>query len=65
VLYFFADKDQKHIEWLSGTHYYVLNGQQFIVSQKGYAALTKEASFRLYYASRSGRLVNIEPISGE
>ena len=62
VLYFFADKDQKHIEWFSGTHYYMLNGQQFIVSQKGYAALTQESSLRLYYASRSRRLVNIEPI---
>jgi hypothetical protein len=65
VFYFFADKNQKHIEWFSGTHYYVLDGQQFIVSQKGYAALTKELSYRLYYASHSRRLVNIEPVSGE
>ncbi|MCP4540543.1 MAG: hypothetical protein GY832_25685 [Chloroflexi bacterium] len=65
VFYFFADKNQKHIEWFSGTHYYVLNGQQFIVSQKGYAALTEESSCRLYYASRSGRLVNIEPVPGD
>ncbi len=60
VFFFFADEFQKHIEWFSGTHYYVLNEQQFIVSQKGYAALTEESSCRLYYASRSRRLVNIE-----
>jgi hypothetical protein len=60
VFGFFANDDQKQIEWFSGTHYYVLNGQQFIVSQKGYAALTRELSCRLYYAPRSRRLVNIE-----
>ncbi len=65
VLYFFADEYQKHIKWFSGTHYYVLNGQRFIVSQKGYAALTDESPYRLYYASQSRRLINIEHISGE
>jgi hypothetical protein len=66
VLYFFADDAyQKRIEWFSGTHYYVLNGQQFIVSQKGYAALVDELSCRLYYATCSRWLVNIEPVSGE
>ena len=65
ALCFFADKGQKDIEWFSGTHYYVLNGQQFIVSQKGYAALADESSYRLYYASQSKRLVNIEPVSEE
>ena len=65
VFDFFANKDQKHIEWFSGTHYYVLNGQQFIVSQKGYAALTQESSYRLYYGSCSRWLVNIEPVPNE
>jgi hypothetical protein len=61
VLHSFAEEHAKHIEWFSGVHYYVLNGQQFNVSQKGYTALTKESPWRLYYASHSKRLVNIEP----
>lgn len=65
VFRFFAEDFAKHIWWFSGTHYYVLNGQQFTVSQKGYAALTQESSWRLYYASRSKRLVNIEPVPGK
>ena len=62
VFRFFAEDHAKHIAWFSGVHYYVLNGQRFTVSQKGYAALTKESSWRLYYASHSKRLVNIEPV---
>jgi len=64
VFRFFAEDHAKHIAWFSGVHYYVLNGQRFAVSQKGYAALTKESSWRLYYASHSKRLVNIEPVPG-
>ena len=62
VFHFFADDHAKHIKWFSGTHYYVLNEQQFVVSQKGYAALAKESPWRLYYAFHSKRLVNIEPV---
>ncbi len=61
VFHFFADDHAKHIEWFSGVHYYVVNEQQFVVSQKGYAALAKESPWRLFYASHSKRLVNIEP----
>jgi hypothetical protein len=60
----FAEDHAQHIWWFSGVHYYVLNGQQFTVSQKGYAALTQESPWRLYYASHSKRLVNIEPAPG-
>ena len=63
VFRFFAEEHAKHIAWFSGVHYYVLNGQQYTVSQKGYAALTKESPWRLYYAPHSKRLVNIEPVS--
>jgi hypothetical protein len=64
VFRFFAEDHAKHIAWFSGVHYYVLNGQRFTVSQKGYAALNKESSWRLFYASHSKRLVNIEPVTG-
>jgi len=64
VFHFFAADHAKHIMWFSGTHYYVLDGQQFTVSQKGYAALTQESPWRLYYASHSKRLINIEPVPG-
>ncbi len=60
VYHFFDSDHDRHINAFSGVHYYVLNGQQFTVSQKGYAALTKESSCRLHYASHSKRLVNIE-----
>jgi hypothetical protein len=43
----------------------MLDGQRFIVSQKGYAALTEGPSYRLYYVPRSKRLVNIEPVPGK
>jgi len=62
VFHFFADDHAKRIEWFSGIHYYVLNEQQFVVSQKGYAALAKESPWRLFYAPHSKRLVNIEPV---
>jgi hypothetical protein len=64
VLQFFSDDQGRYIKWFSGIHYYVLNGQQFIVSQKRYAALTQTASWCLYYAPHSKRLVNIEPVPG-
>jgi hypothetical protein len=64
VLRSFAEDHAKHIWWFSGVHYYVVNGQRFTVSQKGYAALTEELPWRLYYASHSKRLVNIEPVLG-
>jgi hypothetical protein len=64
VFHVFAEDHAKHIMWFSGTHYYVLDGQPFTVSQKGYAALTQESPWRLYYASHSKRLVNIEPVPG-
>ena len=64
VLQFLSDDQGRYIEWFSGIHYYVLNGQQYVVSQKGYAALTQPSSWRLYYAPHSKRLVNIEPVPG-
>ena len=64
VFDFFADDHARHIKWFSGMHFYVLNKQEYTVTQKGYAALAKESFCRLYYASRSRRLVNIEPMPG-
>jgi hypothetical protein len=65
IWFFSVDQRVQHLEAFKGTHFYVLDGQRFIVSQKGYAALTEGLSYRLYYAPRSRRLVNIESVPGE
>jgi len=65
IWFFSVDSRAQYLEAFKGTHFYVLDGQRFIVSQKGYAALTEGPSYRLYYVPRSKRLVNIEPVSGE
>jgi hypothetical protein len=44
-----------------GTHYYLANDYQFIVSQKGYNALEDHMPHILYFAPRSKKLINIEP----
>ncbi|MFL7792951.1 MAG: hypothetical protein AB8I69_12480 [Anaerolineae bacterium] len=65
IWFFSVDQRVQHIEAFKGTHFYVLDGQRFIVSQKGYVALTEGPSYRLYYVPRSKRLVNIEAVPGE
>jgi hypothetical protein len=65
IWFFSVDRRAQYLEAFKGTHFYVLDGQRFIVSQKGYAALTEGPSYRLYYVPRSKRLVNIETVSGE
>lgn len=64
IWFFSVDQRVQHIEAFKGTHFYALDGQRFIVSQKGYAALAEGPSYRLYYVPRSKRLVNIEPVPG-
>lgn len=65
IWFFSVDQRAQYLEAFKGTHFYMLDGQRFIVSQKGYAALTEGPSYRLYYVPRSKRLVNIEPVPGE
>jgi hypothetical protein len=65
IWFFSVDQRAQYLEAFKGTHFYVLDGQRFIVSQKGYAALTEGPSYRLYYVPRSKRLVNIELLPGE
>ena len=65
IWFFSVDQRVQHIEAFKGTHFYALDGQRFIVSQKGYAALAEGPSYRLYYVPRSKRLVNIEAVPGE
>jgi hypothetical protein len=65
IWFFSVDRRVQHLEAFKGTHFYVLDGQRFIVSQKGYAALTEGPSYRLCYVPRSKRLVNIETVPGE
>jgi hypothetical protein len=65
IWFFSVDSRAQYLEAFKGTHFYVLDGQRFIVSQKGYAALTEGPSYRLYYVPHSKRLVNIESVPGE
>lgn len=61
----FSSSEHPSVELFKGTHFYVLDGQRFIVSHKGYAALTEGPSYRLYYVPHSRRLVNIELVLDE
>ena len=45
-----------------GTHFYLANNHQFNVSQKGYNALDDHKPHILYFAPRSKKLINMEPI---
>jgi hypothetical protein len=65
IWFFSVDQRVQYLEAFKGTHFYVLGGQRFIVSQKGYTALTEGPPYRLYYAPRSMRLVNIESVPSE
>lgn len=64
VFSFISDSDERYSSDLfSGTHFYLLKEDRFIVSQKGYNALNVELAHVLYFTPNSKKLINIEPVS--
>jgi hypothetical protein len=60
----FSQSDERYdSDMFSGTHFYLLKDQRFMVSQKGYSALDEELAHILYFTPRSKKLINIEPVS--
>jgi hypothetical protein len=60
----FSESDERYdSKMFSGTHFYLLKDQRFIVSQKGYNALDEEITHILYFTPSSKKLINIEPVS--
>jgi hypothetical protein len=59
----FTSQDDKRFlfNMVRGTHFYLANDRQFIVSQKGYNALEDHKPHILYFAPRSKKLINMEP----